>query len=171
MKEILTHDFGKSFPPAMSFGGYIFIIGGLAAISTNIFLGCILIFFGILVAFSKSGIQIDPNHKTYRSYNYLWGLKQGKWKPLSSYSGMTLLRNKIETSAFSRSNRKAVTSSNSFYEITLLDTSHRNKLCIKRIRDRVIAISDLKELSELLELPVVKYKPHIRKPKLKSIKD
>lgn len=165
MKPILTHDFGKSFPPAMSYGGYVFIIGGLAALPTHLYLGVLFIFFGIIIAFARSGIQINPNDKKYRSFNYLFGLRQGKWKELSYYSGMTLLRNKIETSAFSRSNRQAITSSNSFYEITLLDPSHRNKLCIKRIRERETAIIDLKEISELLKLPIVKFSPHLRKSK------
>lgn len=167
MNKILTHDYGKSFPPAMSFAGYIFAVAGIIASVNNVFLGALFIIAGIFIAFSRSGIQIDLSNKTYRSYNHLFGIKQGKWKNLEHFAYITLLRNKEGTSALSRSNRRAVTSSNLYYEITLLNSTHREKRSIKRFKNKEEALESLKELSELLNLPVSKFDPHkaVRKRK------
>lgn len=160
MNKILTHDFGKSFPPAMSFTGYIFAFAGLIASTNAPILGGFFVIIGILIGFARSGIQINVPDKTYRSYNSLFGLKQGRWKSLKKYKFITLLRNQIGTAAHSASNRRAVTSSNLFYEVTLLSTSHRNKRSIKREPNKEKALESLKELSNILELPIAKYDPH-----------
>jgi len=161
MDKLLTHDFGKSFPPALSFGGYVFIIVGLLALPYNIFLGLLFSFLGIFVAFTRSGIQINLMNKTYRSYNYLFGLKQGKWLTLENYSKITLLRNKEQSATLSASNRRAETPIDIYYDIYILSENQLHKRCIKRIKDKDIAITDLKNLSQLLNIPIVKYQPGI----------
>lgn len=168
MDKILTHDFGKSLPPAMSFGGYVFIIAGLLAISTFITLGILFILFGSFVAFTRSGIQINIQNNTYRSYNSIFGLKQGKWKSLSDWTYITLLKNITQTAVFSMSNRQTLTPSELFYDITIFDSSYRKKMAIKRLKSKEDAIKDLKELSSILNLSIVRYPPKRKTKRSKS---
>lgn len=167
MNHILTHDFGKSFPPAMSFGGYVFLIAGILALTKFIPLGIIFLLLGILLTFSKSGIQINTTDNTYRSYNSWFGVKQGKWKSIKNWSYLTLLINRSQTAVSSLSNRRTLTPIDIFYEITLIDKTKSRKLAIKRLKDKDIAVSDLNDLSQKLNLPIIKY-PANRAPKRKK---
>lgn len=159
MSQILTHSFGKSFPPSLSFSGYVFLVVGIAATFSNIYIGALFIIVGIFVAFTKSGIQINLQENTYKDYNSLFGLRQGKWKTLDNYSYITLMQNHESSATLSRSNRRAVTGATTYYDVCLLSGNHREKLTIKRITERNIASSEIKKLSEQLNLPMTKYMP------------
>ena len=172
MAQILTHSFGKSFPPSLSFAGYVFWLIGVIAAFYNIYIGALFIVFGMFIALTKSGVQINIEENTYRDYNSLFGLRQGKWKFLGQYSYITLMQNREESATLSRSNRRSVTGATTYYDICLLNDNHREKLTIKRIKDRDKASDEIKKLSEQLQLPMTKYMPCVntkynknRKPK------
>lgn len=167
MKNILTHSFGKSFPPSLTFSGYVFMTIGIITLFSQIIIGSILLIIGAFVGFTKSGIQINLEDHSYRDYNSFGGLKQGKWKSLSPYKYITLLVAKEVSATLSASNRRAITGSNTYYDICLLNDNHRKKLVIKRIKDKQLAASEVRELSALLHLPLTKYHPNAsssRKP-------
>lgn len=159
MAQILTHSFGKSFPPSLSFAGYVFLSIGIIAAFSNIYMGGLFVFVGIFVAFTKSGVQINLQESTYRDYNSFLGLRQGKWKSLDNYTYITLMRNREVSATLSASNRRAVTGATTYYDICLLSANHREKLTIKRITDRDKASGEIKKLSEQLNLPMTKYMP------------
>lgn len=159
MAQILTHSFGKSFPPSLSFSGYVFIVMGFIGAFSHIYIAALFIVIGVFIAFTKSGIQIHLEENSYRDYNSLLGLKQGKWKSLKQYSYITFMRNHEESATLSRSNRRAVTGATTYYDICLLNDNHREKLTIKRITKRDKARGEIKILSELLNLPMTKYMP------------
>lgn len=161
MTKILTHDFGKSFPSSMTFSAYVFMVIGLIAFMSNIILGSIFIIIGAFVGFTRSGIQINTENKNYRSYNSFLGIKQGKWQEFNGFSFVTLLKSKEQSATLSASNRRAITSSDTYFDICLLNENHRKKLAIKRLKEKEQALIDLKYLSELLGYSIAKYNPQI----------
>jgi len=171
MNNILTHKFGKSFTASMSFTGYIFLTVGLIffipsiikGILGGIILGFCIALAGAFVALVKSGVQIDLENKTFRSYDHFLGIKYGKWSSYESYSFLTLLRSREESATLSNSNRRAVTSSDVFYDICLLNSKQQNKKVIKRLKKKSIAEKDILKLSQQLGFPVVNYQPPMSK--------
>lgn len=157
MAQILTHSFGKSFPPSLAFSGYVFIVVGITAAFSHVYIAILFIVMGIFIAFTKSGIQINLKENTYRDYNSFFGLFQGKWKTLEPYSYITLMQNHEESATLSRSNRRAVTGATTYYDICLLSANHRERLTIKRITERDKASGEIKILSQQLNLPMTKY--------------
>lgn len=157
MSQILTHSFGKSSPPSLSFSGYVFLVIGIIGAFSNIYIGALFIIAGAFLGFFKSGVQINLQESTYRNYNSFFRLRQGKWKSLDTYSYITLMQNHESSATLSRSNRRAVTGATTYYDICLLSGNHREKLTIKRITDRDKASSEIKKLSEQLNLPMTKY--------------
>jgi len=109
MASILTHSFGKSFPPSLNFAGYVFLVIGIVGAFSNIYIGTLFIVAGIFIAFTKSGVQINIEENTYRDYNSFFGLRQGKWKSLEQYSYITLMQNHEVSATLSGSNRRAIT--------------------------------------------------------------
>ena len=128
----------------------------------NIIIGSIFTLIGLFVGFTKSGVQINVDDFSYRAYNSFAGLKQGKWKSLRPYKYTTLLVSKEVSATLSASNRRAVTGTNIFYDVCLLTDNHLNKLVIKRIKNKELAVPEMKELSVLLNLPLTKYKPKLK---------
>lgn len=163
MAQILTHPFGKSFPPSLNFAGYVFLAVGFVAAFYNIYIGTLFIIAGVFIAFTKSGVQIKLEDNTYRDYNSFFGIRQGKWKSLEPYSYITLMQNHEESATLSRSNRRAITGATTFYDICLLNDNHRERLTIKRITERDKASGEIKKLSEQLNLPMTKYMPCVNK--------
>lgn len=161
MSQILTHSFGKAFPPSLSFSGYVFLVVGIAGAFSNIYVGALFILAGVFIAFTKSGVQINLEENTYRDYNSFFGIRQGKWKSLEPYSYITLMQNHEESATLSRSNRRAITGSTTYYDICLLNDNHRERLTIKRITERDQASGEIKKLSKQLNLPMTKYMPCI----------
>jgi hypothetical protein len=168
MDKLLTHDFGKSFPSTLTFSAYVFLVIGLFAMPYNFILGPLFTLMGIFFGFTRSGIQINLNNKTYRSYNSLFGLRQGKWQSLEAYVQMTLLKSSEKSAVMSASNRRTETASDIFYDIVLLNQNQLRQLKIKRLKDKDKAIEDIRILSAQLEMPIVRYKPNIRRPKIRS---
>lgn len=161
MKNILTHSFGKSFPSSFVFTGYIFILVGIIIVYNNLIVGLITVLIGTFIGFTKSGIQIDPERKLYRKYDSFFGLMRGKWESMQAYKSIALLKYKEESATLSRSNRRAVTSSDILFDICLLNENHRKKLPIKRLKSKEEATEDLKKLSTLLGFSISVYKPQI----------
>lgn len=162
MKSILTHSFGKAFPSSFVFTGYIFLSAGIIIMFNNL-LGLILVLIGVFIAFVKSGVQINLETNSYRKFDSLFGLKRGQWESLEAFSYLSILRTKEESATLSRSNRRAVTSSDLFYDICLLDENHRKKQPIKRLKEKNIALSDIKILSAQLGMAITEYRPPLSK--------
>lgn len=161
MKKILSHSFGKSFPSSFVFTGYVFILVGIIIVFNNPIIGVITAMIGTFIGFTTSGIQIDLERKNYKKYDSLFGFKRGKWESMQAYKSITLLKYKEESATLSRSNRRALTSSDIFFDICLLNENHRKKLPIKRLKNKEEAIEDLNKLSELLDFSISEYKPQI----------
>lgn len=161
MNNILTHSFGKSFPASFIMTGYIFMIVGIIILFKVIIVGVIVLLIGAFIAFVNSGVQINIADRGYRTYDSFLGIKKGKWLSIDKYSYITLMRKKESSATLSRSNRRAVTSSDVQFDICLLNENHSKTRPIKRLKNEKNGLEDLNELSKQLNLPKAEYKPPI----------
>jgi len=162
MTDILQNKLGKLFPPAARTSGLVFILLGIYLIAnyfientSSIYGGLSTLIIGLFMFTSTNGVLINVHTKTYKSYTSLFGYKYGKWQTTKAFPYITLFSHQATTYAHSRSNRTAQTSSNLFYDIYLIDKSKRNKVHIKRMKDKTKATNYLKELSDLLNVKII----------------
>jgi len=160
MKKIIDNKLERLFTPAMTVGGYILMaLSVLAFLDGGYIGGVLLILAGGFIAFATNGILIDPNTKRTKQYIGYLGLRIGKWKSMEQYCHITILRSRESTTAYSRSNRATTTRAEIFYDVTLLDKTHRQKLGVKRLKGEQPAIASAKELMNILGFDFVKYNP------------
>lgn len=159
MKTISINKFGKSFAPATVVAGYVFIVIGIATLFSSYIAGIILMIIGIIIAFSYFGVMLNSNTKEYKEYNSICGIRIGSWKSYDGFPQMSVLRNKVVTNAFSRSNRSANTSSDIVYDICLLSSNHRQKVVIQKAKDETKSIQEANELAKILGVELSTYKP------------
>jgi len=163
MENILTHSFGKSFPASFVFTGYVFLAVGIIVMFNAPIVGIIVALIGAIIAFVKSGVQINLSDRSYRNYDSFFGIMRGKWQSFDKYSFITLMKMKESSATLSRSNRRAVTSSDILFDICLLNENHSKKLSIKRLKNEKSGLDSLEELSQQLKLPKAEYKPPMSK--------
>jgi len=157
--EIINNKFGKAFPPAMAFSGYVILAAGIVLMWENFWYGLLIAVVGGLICFTKSGVLIDCSNKRYKDYSSFYGIKQGKWESVTPYPFIAILHRNISTTAFSQGNRPGTTGSNIYYDIFLLNNTHRKKVLIKRLKDKEGAITEAKELAVKLDLEMTNYNP------------
>ncbi len=159
--EITDNKFGNSFPPAMVFAGYVIIAVGLVLMWESPSAGFGVAVFGGLISLTRSGMLVDFTNKKYKDYTSFFGIRQGNWNSLDAYPYISVLHRKVTTTAFSRANRPTTTGSKTYYDIFLLNSTHRKKLMIKRHMERDQAIIDAKELAGKLGLQLTDYNPAV----------
>jgi len=152
----------KLFPPAMRAAGLIPILFGILLLLGQSYIAAIIFFIiGSFIAFADNGILLDPVGKRSKQYIGFVGLKMGKWKSMQQYCHITILRSRESTTAYSRSNRATTTSAEIYYDVTLLDKTHRQKLGVKRFKGEQQAVAYSKRLMKALNFDFVKYNPEV----------
>jgi hypothetical protein len=158
---MIDNEIGKFFPPAATFAGYIFMVLGVLFMFTNPPVGIVGALVGVFAGFARSGAQIDSKSRRFREYTGLFGIKVGKWEAMDGFASVSVVRNRVTTTAFSRANRSATTSDDLFYDVCLLDKTHRNKRVVQRLTDETISVDGATKLAEVLGLEYVPYNPEI----------
>ncbi len=158
---MIDNDLGKAFPPAAVVIGYIFVATGLFIAFGNPVLGIGLAAVGAFGAFARTGVQIQPEKKTYREYTALFGVAVGGWKPMEDFADVAVLKKTLTTTAYSRANRPVTTGSNDFFDVCMLDPTHRQKQVIKRLTDKDLAVKEARSLANLLNLRYGPYDPQL----------
>lgn len=175
MKELLDEDIapenminivhGKLAPPAISYASYLIIIFGVFFLVTlNIFLmiiGLGFTFIGVFAAFSKYGILLDLENKKYKLYKGLLGFNQGKWNSLNDYPDLTVLRVNMKSSVSTRYGGASISTESYYYNICLLNKSHRSKILIESTQDKDQAYENVKKYAKLLGVNIAKFSPTI----------
>lgn len=158
---MIDNSISNFFPPAVRTVGYVILIAGILLILANPIIGIAITLIGTFVSFAKKGVQIDIGSKRFRDYTGLFGLAYGRWESLEGFTDISVLRKRISTTAYSRSNRSASTSSGIYYDVCLLDKTHRTKRIINRLTNEEESIKNAKELSAILEVDYAAYNPQI----------
>lgn len=161
MEHVLDEKLGAFFPPTSRFVGQItFVAGMIAAVFTPI-VGLFFASAGAFVGFSKSGVLLNPGNKTYKYYIGLFGLRFGKFQSYEQFPYLSVLRTKVTSSAFSITNRNAVTGTNLYFDVYFLNQSHRERVLIRRYSSQFEAKENAQELGVLLSKEVVMYSPKV----------
>ena len=162
MKKVIDNKLEHLFTPSMTVGGYILMAMSVFAFMEGAYIvGVLVIVAGGFVSFAKNGILIDPNLKRAKQYIGYLGLRIGKWKSMEQYCHITILRSRESSTTYSRSNRVTTTSAETFYDVTLLDKTHRQKLGVIRLKGEKQAAEAAKELVKILGFDFVKYTPEV----------
>lgn len=160
MKHNLNFSQGSPFNPSLVFVWYFFLLLGIMISFKNLALGICIIILSIIVCFTRIGVQIDFRKSVIMEYHSLFGIKVGKWVSIKVYKFITILKSHQVYTSNSRSGL-STKDSRLFYEVYLLDITHRNKLKVskkKTIADAMV-VRDL--LSNKLSIPIVDYNPSI----------
>ena len=160
-EPMIDTNLGKAFPPAAVVIGYIFVATGLFIAFGNPVLGIGLAAVGAFGAFARTGVQIQPEKKTYREYTSLFGVAVGSWKPLEGFADVAVLKKTLKTTAYSRANRPATTGSNDFFDVCMLDPTHRKKQVVHRFTDKDLAVKEGQSLAQILNLRDGPYDPQL----------
>ena len=158
MNEIIDNNHGQSFSTGLVFGGYILVIFGIIFLVGNPLIGVATFLLGGYIVFTRTGIMINPQTKQYKDYTQYFGIKTGEWKDLSKYSDLSVLKTRMLTSSFSRSNRP-LNEVNHYYNIYLLSKSHRKKLLFRRFEIKEEAMAEANKMAKLLSKELKAYHP------------
>ena len=158
MKAIINNVRGKSLPSLAVYQGYLFLVVGLFKFLTEPLSGLMITFLGGLLCFTFTGIQIDLNDNKYRVYTSFFGLKTGNWKSLEIYKEIAILKSLVNYKSYYKATIP-LTSRETYYDIYLLDKTHRKKLLIKRLINKDQSILDAESLASLLKMELTTYKP------------
>ena len=160
MNEILDNKTGNSFSRAAIFAGYVFVVVGVILIIEHPLAGIVIALLGAFPRFAITGVQIDKVNNKYREYISIYGFKRGEWKSLSYFPFICVLSKTESNTTYSRG-QVALTDSQRYFFIVLLNENHREKLAIKRLSTEDKAIADAKVIADQLELKFTKYNPPI----------
>lgn len=161
MTETKTEDFslGKFFGPTKR--GLSLVCGIMAVFAFLIgvyivsFLFLLLI---VLLLFTKKGIEINVSSREYKLYLALFSWRTyGKAKPVDEYSYISVLKSNLIHTAYSRTNRSAVTGVEKTFNIVLLGKKQIMKLVIGKFENKDEAIERANRLSVDLNIPYVIY--------------
>ena len=158
---MIDNEIDNFFPPAVKSIGYVSMFFGMLFLFASPLIGLGMALGGTVVAFLKSGVQIDKESKRVRDYTGLFHFKMGTWEPMDGFSDITVLRKRITTTAFSRANRPTTTSDEEVFDICLTDKSHRRKRIIQRLENADVASRRAEELGEILQVKYGPYNPEI----------
>ena len=152
---------GKVFPPAMQVTGFIVLFAGLIAFIFNLLIGLVVILVGAIMAFSTHGFQLDGKKFRCREcYNFL-GFKTGDWNRLEDYPDISIRYSIQTSSAFSRAHVEMETGRDQFYSVCLLNSSHRKRLVVQKLKVKEEAENLARELSQKWDKKFTVYNPKI----------
>ncbi len=158
--KTINNKTGKTFTPSMVGAGYTVILIGLLIIFSGHYIsGAIILLVGGFIALSYNGIEIDDISGRYRSYTSIYGVKFGEWKTTNEFPYISVLKKTESTTAHSRANIASTTSRETFYEVCLLNKTHRKKLVLKRAYTPEEANEFAEKLTTFLDAEITIYKP------------
>ena len=91
-------------------------------------------------------------------YTSFFGFKTGGWKSLEIYKEIAILKSLVNYKSYYKATIP-LTSRETYYDIYLLDKTHRKKLLIKRLINKDQSILDAESLASLLKMELTTYKP------------
>jgi hypothetical protein len=112
------------------------------------------------MSFTYNGVQIDIPNKRIRNYTNCLGIIFGNWQSIGVYTDIAVLKSNETSRAYSIGN-VALTENEKYYDVFLLNETHRIKFRIKRCLEKSIAIDNAQNIASLLELKYSLYNPVI----------
>ncbi len=131
----------------------------------------LLALFGGFLAFSARGLIINIRMKETKTYSRIYGIRFGKWVSVEGYPNISVLSKRFSSSMTSRSNLTMSLGSEVFYEVYLLDKTHRLKHFIQSYEDVNMANKNMNIIASKLGVNPVKYSPVISQKTKDRIKN
>jgi hypothetical protein len=157
---MIETNIGKLFQSTMVFGGYVLLLLGVLCLLSKAILGLVILVIGLLAAFSTQGSEINIAEKKYRLYTKCVFLKTGSWKSIAKFKQVAIISSRLSSSTFSRGNRE-ITNTEQYFDVVLLNETHRKKLVLSRSKDKTEAKKSLQLFETKLELTACVYSPLI----------
>lgn len=167
-QEKIHYNYGGGSAATKGFG-YIIMALGVAAtykaiydpelISAAKYITLVIVLFGAFLSFTTRGIIINVTTKDSKRYTRILGIPFGKLEPIERYVCISVLSKRYNSSVTSRSNLTMNLGSDVFYEINLLNKTHRVKYLIKSYDSIEEATKEMKILAPKLGVQIVKYAP------------
>jgi len=158
--EIINNYLGLAFPTPALIGGYLFLTLGLIGLLSGHIAGLLVALVGGFVCFTYSGIEINIKNKTIRQYTSYFGFKKGETRDLTTYPFICIFKSNKTHTMYSRSNR-AVSYSETTYDLYLLNQTHKEKVLIKVEKGEDNAIKKAKEIADSIGIKLVQYNPEV----------
>ncbi len=155
MKNFTT---GKLFSKPLIFTGYLLMLLGILGIVS--YVGLVLILVGFVASFSTTGVDLDISNKRLKEYSKIFGYKWGDWVSYEDYPYIAVLKRMESSTVYSRA-QIATTDTSTYYDINLMNKSHRKKVILSRMKGVEEAEKAAKELCLELDLEYAQYNPVI----------
>jgi len=143
----------KLFGQAGSILGWIIILTGFYSSSTVFIL--LFIATGSFMAFSYSGIYINPISRTYKSYHAYFGiLKTGSWKSMKNIDGIAGISPTIIRTSYLPKEKKVNVKMDDCFVVLFMKNRNR-KIPFKRCKNLIDAKLEAQKTGKLLNLQVI----------------
>jgi hypothetical protein len=169
-QEKIHFDYGGGSTASKWFGYVLGVLGVWATYNTftesdftvlaKVLSICFVLMGGFL-AFTTRGMIINVTTKDSKTYTKVYGIPVGKWVPIEGFPYITVLAKSYKNTISSRTNVTVNFDSEMFYEINLLNKTHRAKHFIKSYESLEEATKQMKSLAPKLGVEVVKYAPKV----------
>ncbi len=158
MKRYISGPSNAAFPLAVMVLAGVFLFCGFAILGESGLIGLIMIVAACLVLLSRYGYEIDVDRQLARSYTSIFGIKSGKWTDISSYSQVSILSTRMNTTAYSRTNR-STSDHYLLFRVCLLDDTHLRKVLVYESQSKGRAEAFLKDMIQHMAIKHVRYSP------------
>ena len=157
---------GTSFPRSFKIAGFIAIIFGILIILSQILpefsfeflIGIPFILGGLIVNFAYYGIEIKKETGKYREYTNILGLTFGKFKNITDYIFVSIIKAEHGYKIYGRSNA-GLTVSKKKYDVCFFNKTFKKKVVMKICDTEEEAIEFAKILAIETGLEFSKYNP------------
>jgi hypothetical protein len=160
MSKPIDNKIENILPTAGIFAGYVLIVFGLILSFKASILGVVILIIGAIMSFTYNGVQIDVQNKRIRNYTNCLGIIFGNWEGIEIYTDIAVLQINETSKAYSIGN-VALTEKDKYYDVFLLNETHRIKFKIKRCLEKGLAVESAQYIASLLELKYSSYNPII----------
>ncbi|GAA0890577.1 hypothetical protein GCM10009122_02550 [Fulvivirga kasyanovii] len=145
---------GRLFPWYFQLAGGLVLITGIAYFQSHLLLSLALFLISILVFTGYSGIEIDPQAKTYRPYYSFLFLKTGKRTRYAGIDRIYINANQVSQRVFTAHTNSSTTFKNVDFD-AYIKFNNGVKEYIMTKRDKNALINKLKSVAEALDTPLV----------------
>jgi hypothetical protein len=158
MPEILKNRIGNLFPTPVFIVGIILFIGSMVVVAESQ-LGAIgFLLAGLFFCTGSYGTEIDVTNRKYREYWSIFGLKRAEWFGLEDLPYLAILKSRSGYTMYSRSNQ-STTDLDDYYDVCLLNDSHRRRVALKRFQTNDDALSFAQNIENKLGITLTQFNP------------
>ena len=129
----------------------VLVIGSIALFATNFVMAVILLFVGMLILSSYSGVQINRMKKTYRAYNSFLFIKMGGLNNYEVVEKIYINQNQVSQKIYTAHTTSSQIFNNIKYD-GYVKFDDGTKVHLMSKKDKSVLMNRLKEYADFLEV-------------------